>query len=142
MAGKQDQIDECNRQLRQKKRELGQLQDERSSYMAEARKIGEIYDRLAENKRVVREKRDALNHFKRDEYTWFTGKLYQNSYQPSVAAVVQSYDGLIRRIDQNLDMLNDERRRYENKAYECDGMIGVLERGINYLGRSLQNLVN
>ena len=56
--------------------------------------------------------------------------------------VVGSYDTLIKLLDTNLDMLNNERRRYENKAYECDGLIGVLERGINYLGRSIQNLIN
>lgn len=142
MASNQEKIDDYNRQINQKKREVNQLQDERSAYMAKAQKIGRIYDRLAENKQVVREKRDALSRFKREEYAWFTGKLYQDAYQPSVEGAVQSYEELIQRIDQNLDMLNDERRRYENKAYECDGMIGVLERGINYLGRSIQNLIN
>ena len=138
----QDQVDQYRRQMNQKKQELDAVQSERSQYMATAQRIGEIYDRLAQNKATVREKRDALNSFKDDEYAWFVGSQYDEAYRGSVQTVVGSYDTLIKLLDTNLDMLTNERRRYENKAYECDGLIGVLERGINYLGRSIQNLIN
>ena len=72
----QDQVDQYRRQMNQKKQELDAVQSERSQYMATAQRIGEIYDRLAQNKATVREKRDALNSFKDDEYAWFVGTQY------------------------------------------------------------------
>lgn len=129
-------------QLRQKAAQLKEQQSMRASYMAMAREIGEAYDRVARCKAAAKEKRNALKSFSQKKYGSFKGNLYTKSYLGKMSPLLDSYDQLVERMDRNLDALNDARRRYENRAYECDGMIGLLERGINTLYRSMQNLVN
>ena len=137
-----DDLQYCRWQIWQKEAQISEQQNLRASYMEKAREIGRIYDKLAEKKDQAKQERSLLKKFAQTEYGNFRGSLFNGSYGPKVDLVVDEYSTLVTRIDRNLDMLNDERRRYENKAYQCDGIIGALERSVNYLNRTVQNWVN
>lgn len=138
-----DQIrDSLESQLRQQQSQLDAQRAARSGYLAKAAEIGAVYDDLALEKDEVVKLRESVVTLRDKEYDRFRGNLYRSKHVANMAALASAYDSLVSRVDANLDALNDERKKYENLAYDCDGPIGLLEQGVNSIVRSIQNLVN
>ena len=130
------------RQLRDKQRQLTEQRNMKEYYQSMAEEIGRVYEKLAAKKDEARGLRDDAKRFAAADYRDFRGTLFSKKYEPKVEDIYDEHKTLVGRIDTTLDDLNDERRRYENLAYQCDGMIGKLQSGINYLNRTIQNWVN
>ncbi len=124
------------------KRQLAAKLAERRKYMNIANEIGAVYDRMADDKKAMKEYRNGLKSFANEPYDTFRGKLYLESYKVSTKALAKDYDVVIGNIDTNMDRLNLARCKYENMAYECDGVIGWLETQINTVSHTIQNWIN
>lgn len=107
-----------------------------------ANEIGAVYDRMADDKKAMKEYRNSFKGFANETYGTFRGHLYLESYKVSTKALLKDYDAVISNIDTNMDRLNLERCKYENKASECWGMIGWLETQINTVAHTIENWIN
>lgn len=137
-----DKLSTKKTNLRNKKGQLLAKQNEKQGYLNTASDIGVIYDRLAEDKRVIREYRNSVKTFVREKFDTFSGDLYSNSYKTKMEDLISKYDSVISNIDINMDRLNSVRAQYENKAYKCNGVIGYLQSAINSLVHEIENWVN
>lgn len=137
-----DELDEKKALLRTYRNQLTIKKSEKQSYLDTAADIGEVYQRMADDKAIVKGYRDSVKSFLRENYNTFTGDLYSESYKAKLNEVVQEYEVVIKNIDTNLDQLNLARAQYENKAYSCNGKIGQLQAAINSLIHTIQNWVN
>ena len=115
---------------------------EKQGYLDIAEKIGEIYDRLSEDKAAIKAFRDDIKEFKKTEYETFVGDKQKNVYVASVSDLLDNYKTVIDNIDTNMDRLNDKKCDYKNKAAGCDPIIGGLEAAINRLITEIQNATN
>ena len=110
--------------------------------MGMAEEIEAVYKRLKEDKELMCGYRDSVESFSNETFDRFAGNLYSTSYKNHVDQLVGSYNQLIRNIDDNMDRLNTLRAQYENKAYQCDGIIGSLRSMINTLVHKIENWTN
>ncbi|WP_426350408.1 hypothetical protein ACPWSR_03970 [Alloiococcus sp. CFN-8] len=124
------------------KSQLRAKQKEREGYLAIAADIDAVYERLAEDKKIIKGYRDSVKSFSEESYDDFKGNLHKNSYKTSVNDVIESYNKVISNIDANMDALNMEKASYENKASRCYGLIGSFESAVNSLVHRIENWVN
>lgn len=136
------EVDYYENLLRKKRNELARQQEQQRSLMGRAQEIGRIYDQMAREKKLLREKRDQFKAFHKDRHDRFRGNVCDKRYKSRTVKVLDGYDRLLNQVDENLDALNRERMRCENSANDCMGVIGTLKSGINYLYRTIQNMVN
>ena len=122
--------------------ELEEKQRKKRNYLSIAGEIESIYNRLAEDKKLIREYRNSIKTFSKEELSSFKGNLYSNSYKASMNTLLDDYDTVIGNIDTNLDRLNNARMQYENKAYQCNGPIGYLQSTANSVAHTIQNWFN
>lgn len=137
-----DALNDLENSLDALKRDLNRRLNEKQNYLNTASKIGVIYGRLKNDKDTVSDYRKSLKSFAREDYDSFKGNLYKNEYRAQAMELVATYDRLISLLDDNLDKLNSERAKYENLAYQCDGLIGYLRSAINSVAHQIENWVN
>ncbi|MGM9972535.1 MAG: hypothetical protein ACI33K_00635 [Clostridiaceae bacterium] len=135
-------LDDLKSSLIEIRSQLRDKQKERERYLAIASDIDAIYQRLAEDKKIIKGYRDSVKDFSREAYDDFKGNLYKNSYKNSVSEIVDNYNKVISNIDANMDALNMQIASYENKASRCFGLIGSFESAVNSLVHRIENWVN
>ncbi|WP_040214957.1 DUF5082 family protein [Clostridium polynesiense] len=135
-------LDDLKSSLAEIKSQLKDKEKERKRYLAIASDIDAVYERLAEDKKIMKGYRDSVKDFSKESYDDFKGNLYKNSYQNSVSDLVENYNEVISNIDANMDALNLEKANYENKASRCYGLIGSFESAVNSLVHRIENWVN
>lgn len=137
-----DGIELLKQQLRNLQRKLANKKAEKQKYLDIARNIGDIYNRMAADKAVMKTYRDSVKTFSNEKIDTFSGDLYKTQYKQGMTDLVSDYNTVISNFDTNMDRLNTVRSQYESKAYECGGIIGALQSQINTIVRQIQNWVN
>jgi hypothetical protein len=135
-------LDFVKASLRSYRSQLAAKKAEKQSYLNTAADIGAIYDRMVEDKELIKGYRSSVETFLKEEFDNFTGNLYSATYKVRLEALIDDYDLVINNIDTNMDRLNTARAQYENKAYKCNGTIGYLQSSINSLVHTIENWVN
>lgn len=131
-----------HQQLSSLQQRLANKRAERQRYLDIASDIGDIYNRMAADKRSLKTYRDSVKDFSREKFDLFSGDLYKNQYKTCIGDLIGDYNTVISNFDTNMDRLNSVRSQYESKAYECGGIIGALQSQINTIVRQIQNWVN
>lgn len=123
-------------------KQLSAKRRQRQEYMQTAEEIGRIYDRMKRDKDMVKEYRNGVEALYKTRYDGFRGFQYDNVYKTELRNLLAEYKAVIDAIDHNLDNLNNARRQFENKGYQCDWIIGSLESAANSVYRQIQNWFN
>ena len=128
-------LDSVKASLRSFRDQLAAKKAEKQRYLNTAADIGAIYDRMAEDKELIKSYRSSVKTFLKEKFDTFKGNLYLETY-------IDDYDLVISNIDTNMDRLNTTRAQYENKAFKCNGPIGYLQSSVNSLVHTIENWVN
>lgn len=110
--------------------------------MDKADEIQKVYDRLARDKKTIKEYRNDIVYFYKESYNEFKGDNYKYTYKPSIQDLRDSYDDVISNIDINLDALNNQILSYKNKASGCLGSLGYMQIAYNSVKTQIQNWTN
>lgn len=137
-----DDLDFVKASLRKFRRELAAKKAEKQGYLNTAADIGAIYNRMAEDKELIKGYRSSVKTFLDEKFDTFKGNLYSEAYKVQLEALIDNYDLVIGNLDTNMDRLNTARAQYENKAYKCNGPIGYLQSSVNSFVRTIENWVN
>lgn len=122
--------------------QLSAKRRQRQQYMQTAAEIGRIYDRMKQDKDIVKVYKSSVESLYKTRYGGFKGFQFDNVYKAELRNLLAEYKAVINAMDANLDNLNNVRRQYENKGYQCDSIIGSLQSAANSVYRQIQNWVN
>lgn len=88
-------------------------------------------------------KKDMVS-FANKEYNDWKGNVFDIRYQDKLEndLVDSKFTKIIDIIDDNLDAINTERTKYENKILNTQGLIGKIEAAINSLVTRIENWLN
>ena len=117
-----DTLDDLKRNLQSLANSISSKLNERQGYLDKADEIQKVYDRLARDKKTIKEYRNDIVYFYKESYNEFKGDNYKYTYKPSIQDLRDSYDDVISNIDINLDALNNQILSYKNKA---SGIFGL-----------------
>ncbi len=115
---------------------------EKQSYFNTAKAIGDVYDRLSDDKEVIKSYRNSVKNLRKEKYDTFKGNLYSSTYKDKLEELIDDYDVVIDNIDTNMDRLNTQKTYYENLGYKCNGPIGTLQSTVNSIWTKIENWVN
>ena len=137
-----DALDDLKRNLRSLANSISSKLNERQGYLDKADEIQKVYDRLARDKKTIKEYRNDIVYFYKESYNEFKGDNYKYTYKPSIQDLRDSYDDVISNIDINLDALNNQILSYKNKASGCLGSLGYMQIAYNSVKTQIQNWTN
>lgn len=137
-----DTLDDLKRNLRSLANSISSKLNERQGYLDKADEIQKVYDRLARDKKTIKEYRNDIVYFYKESYNEFKGDNYKYTYKPSIQDLRDSYDDVISNIDINLDVLNNQILSYKNKASGCLGSLGYMQIAYNSVKTQIQNWTN
>lgn len=137
-----DTLDDLKRNLRSLANSISSKLNERQGYLDKADEIQKVYDRLARDKKTIKEYRNDIVYFYKESYDEFKGDNYKYTYKPSIQDLRDSYDDVISNIDINLDALNNQILSYKNKASGCLGSLGYMQIAYNSVKTQIQNWTN
>ena len=135
-------LDDIKRKLQSLANSISSKLNERQGYLDKADEIQKVYDRLARDKKTIKEYRNDIVYFYKESYNEFKGDNYKYTYKPSIQDVRDSYDDVISNIDINLDALNNQILSYKNKASGCLGSLGYMQIAYNSVKTQIQNWTN
>ena len=137
-----DTSDDLKRNLQSLANSISSKLNERQGYLDKADEIQKVYDRLARDKKTIKEYRNDIVYFYKESYNEFKGDNYKYTYKPSIQDLRDSYDDVISNIDINLDALNNQILSYKNKASGCLGSLGYMQIAYNSVKTQIQNWTN
>ncbi len=137
-----DTLDDLKRNLQSLANSISSKLNERQGYLDKADEIQKVYDRLARDKKTIKEYRNDIVYFYKESYNEFKGDNYKYTYKPSIQDLRDSYDDVISNIDINLDALNNQILSYKNKASGCLGSLGYMQIAYNSFKTQIQNWTN
>lgn len=137
-----DTLDDLKRNLQSLANSISSKLNERQGYLDKADEIQKVYDRLARDKKTIKEYRNDIVYFYKESYNEFKGDNYKYTYKPSIQDLKDSYDDVISNIDINLDALNNQILSYKNKASGCLGSLGYMQIAYNSVKTQIQNWTN
>ena len=137
-----DTLDDLKRNLQSLANSISIKLNERQGYLDKADEIQKVYDRLARDKKTIKEYRNDIVYFYKESYNEFKGDNYKYTYKPSIQDLRDSYDDVISNIDINLDALNNQILSYKNKASGCLGSLGYMQIAYNSVKTQIQNWTN
>lgn len=137
-----DTLDDLKRNLQSLANSISSKLNERQGYLDKADEIQKVYDRLARDKKTIKEYRNDIVYFYKESYNEFKGDNYKYTYKPSIQDLRDSYDDVISNIDINLDALNNQILSYKNKALGCLGSLGYMQIAYNSVKTQIQNWTN
>ena len=137
-----DTLDDLKRNLQSLANSISSKLNERQGYLDKADEIQKGYDRLARDKKTIKEYRNDIVYFYKESYNEFKGDNYKYTYKPSIQDLRDSYDDVISNIDINLDALNNQILSYKNKASGCLGSLGYMQIAYNSVKTQIQNWTN
>lgn len=137
-----DTLDDLKRNLQSLANSISSKLNERQGYLDKADEIQKVYDRLARDKKTIKEYRNDIVYFYKESYNEFKGDDYKYTYKPSIQDLRDSYDDVISNIDINLDALNNQILSYKNKASGCLGSLGYMQIAYNSVKTQIQNWTN
>lgn len=137
-----DTLDDLKRNLQSLANSISSKLNERQGYLDKADEIQKVYDRLARDKKTIKEYRNDIVYFYKESYNEFKGDNYKYTYKPSIQDLRDSYDDVISNVDINLDALNNQILSYKNKASGCLGSLGYMQIAYNSVKTQIQNWTN
>lgn len=137
-----DTLDDLKRNLQSLANSISSKLNERQGYLDKADEIQKIYDRLARDKKTIKEYRNDIVYFYKESYNEFKGDNYKYTYKPSIQDLRDSYDDVISNIDINLDALNNQILSYKNNASGCLESLGYMQIAYNSVKTQIQNWTN
>ena len=137
-----DTLDDLKRNLQSLANSISSKLNERQGYLDKADEIQKVYDRLARDKKTIKEYRNDIVYFYKESYNEFKGDNYKYTYKPSIQDLRDSYDDVISNININLDALNNQILSYKNKASGCLGSLGYMQIAYNSVKTQIQNWTN
>ena len=137
-----DTLDDLKRNLQSLANSISSKLNERQGYLDKADEIQKVYDRLARDKKTIKEYRNDIVYFYKESYNEFKGDNYKYTYKPSIQDLRDSYDDVISNIDINFDALNNQILSYKNKASGCLGSLGYMQIAYNSVKTQIQNWTN
>ena len=137
-----DTLDDLKRNLQSLANSISSKLNERQGYLDKADEIQKVYDRLARDKKTIKEYRNDIVYFYKESYNEFKGDNNKYTYTPSIQDLRDSYDDVISNIDINLDALNNRILSYKNKASGCLGSLGYMQIAYNSVKTQIQNWTN
>lgn len=137
-----DTLDDLKRNLQSLANSISSKLNERQGYLDKADEIQKVYDRIARDKKTIKEYRNDIVYFYKESYNEFKGDNYKYTYKPSIQDLRDSYDDAISNIDINLDALNNQILSYKNKASGCLGSLGYMQIAYNSVKTQIQNWTN
>ena len=137
-----DTLDDLKRNLQSLANSISSKLNERQGYLDKADEIQKVYDRLARDKKTIKEYRNDIVYFYKESYNEFKGDNYKYTYKPSIQDLRDSYDDVISNIDIYLDALNNQILSYKNKASGCLGSLGYMQIAYNSVKTQIQNWTN
>lgn len=137
-----DTLDDLKRNLQSLANSISSKLNERQGYLDKADEIQKVYDRLARDKKTIKEYRNDIVYFYKESYNEFKGDNYKYTYKPLIQDLRDSYDDVISNIDINLDALNNQILSYKNKASGCLGSLGYMQIAYNSVKTQIQNWTN
>ena len=137
-----DTLDDLKRNLQSLANSISSKLNERQGYLDKADEIQKVYDRLARDKKTIKEYRNDIVYFYKESYNEFKGDNYKYTYKPSIQDLRDSCDDVISNIDINLDALNNQILSYKNKASGCLGSLGYMQIAYNSVKTQIQNWTN
>ena len=137
-----DTLDDLKRNLQSLANSISSKLNERQGYLDKADEIQKVYDRLARDKKTIKEYRNDIVYFYKESYNEFKGDNYKYTYKPSIQDLRDSYDDVISNIDINLDALNNQILSYKNKASGGLGSLGYMQIAYNSVKTQIQNWTN
>lgn len=137
-----DTLDDLKRNLQSLANSISSKLNERQGYLDKADEIQKVYDRLARDKKTIKEYRNDIVYFYKESYNEFKGDNYKYTYKPSIQDLRDSYDDVISNIDINLDALNNQILSYKNKASGCLESLGYMQIAYNSVKTQIQNWTN
>lgn len=137
-----DTLDDLKRNLQSLANSISSKLNERQGYLDKADEIQKVYDRLARDKKTIKEYRNDIVYFYKESYNEFKGDNYKYTYKPSIQDLRDSYDDVLSNIDINLDALNNQILSYKNKASGCLGSLGYMQIAYNSVKTQIQNWTN
>ena len=120
-----DTLDDLKRNLQSLANSISSKLNERQGYLDKADEIQKVYDRLARDKKTIKDD---------DTFTVMCLATIQD--------LRDSYDDVISNIDINLDALNNQILSYKNKASGCLGSLGYMQIAYNSVKTQIQNWTN
>ena len=135
-----DTLDDLKRNLQSLANSISSKLNERQGDLDKADEIQKVYDRLARDKKTIKEYRNDIVYFYKESYNEFKGDNYKYTYKPSIQDLRDSYDDVISNIDINLDALNNQILSYKNKASGCLG--SYMQIAYNSVKTQIQNWTN
>lgn len=109
--------------------------------MDKADEIQKVYDRLARDKKTIKEYRNDIVYFYKESYNEFK-EITISILMFLIQDLRDSYDDVISNIDINLDALNNQILSYKNKASGCLGSLGYMQIAYNSVKTQIQNWTN
>ncbi len=137
-----DTLDDLKRNLQSLANSISSKLNERQGYLDKADEIQKVYDRLARDKKTIKEYRNDIVYFYKESYNEFKGDNYKYTYKPLIQDLRDSYDDVISNIDINLDALNNQILSYKNKASGCLESLGYMQIAYNSVKTQIQNWTN
>lgn len=137
-----DELTILRNSLSLKRKQLREKQNLQKEYRKKAAEIKKLYDRLLADKKSVQSYNKTYKAFADERFDDFKGTVFSKEYQPAVREITTAYSTFIKNIDKNLDDLNREATKFENKANNLDGPIGLLKSAINSLTTTIENWFN
>ena len=86
-----DTLDDLKRNLRSLANSISSKLNERQGYLDKADEIQKVYDRLARDKKTIKEYRNDIVYFYKESYNEFKGDNYKYTYKPSIQDLVLEY---------------------------------------------------
>ena len=90
-----DTLDDLKRNLQSLANSISSKLNERQGYLDKADEIQKVYDRLARDKKTIKEYRNDIVYFYKESYNEFKGDNYKYTYKPSIQDLRDSYDDVI-----------------------------------------------
>lgn len=114
------------------------------NYKNKADALEKLYNRMKDKKENMIDMKKDMVSFANKEYNDWKGNVFDTRYQDKLQndLVDSKFTKIIDIIDDNLDAINTERTKYENKILNTQGLIGKIEAAINSLVTRIENWLN
>lgn len=127
-----------------KRNSLSSQKSKLRDYKNKAEALEKLYNRMKSKKEDMEDMKKDMVSFAHKEYNDWKGNIFDTRYQDKLKndLVDSKFTKIINIIDDNLDAINTERTKYQNKILNTQGLIGRIEAAINSLVTQIENWFN